>query len=91
MATKKRVQLTAARPTQAPTADAWVSAPTPSEPTAPAFAVATPKATAQAVERMSRLTVDLPESLHRRLKARCAVDGLRMVDVVRDALTKFVG
>ena len=32
---------------------------------------------------IKRLTVDIPESLHRRLKIKAAQDGVRMVDLVR--------
>jgi hypothetical protein len=32
---------------------------------------------------IKRLTVDIPEPLHRRLKVKAAQDGVRMVDLVR--------
>lgn len=32
---------------------------------------------------IKRLTVDIPEHLHRRLKVKAAQDGVRMVDLVR--------
>lgn len=35
---------------------------------------------------MKRLTIDIPDSLHRRVKGRCGQDGLRMADVIRDLL-----
>lgn len=35
-----------------------------------------------------RLTIDVPEDLHRRMKVRCASDGTQMSDVVRDMLLK---
>lgn len=37
-------------------------------------------------EGVKRLTLDLPESLHRRIKAQCALDGRKMVDVIREML-----
>ncbi|RYD36362.1 MAG: hypothetical protein EOP86_06180 [Verrucomicrobiaceae bacterium] len=44
---------------------------------------ATPKADAP---KMKRLTIDIPDSLHRRVKSRCGQDGLRMADVIRNLL-----
>jgi len=34
-------------------------------------------------EPMKRLTLDIPESLHRRIKGTCASRGLKMVDELR--------
>jgi hypothetical protein len=38
------------------------------------------------VEPMKRLTIDVPKSLHRRIKTRCAEDGEKMADVLRAML-----
>ena len=59
-----------------PAADDWVSgaggeAPTPA-----------PKPAKQAVP-MKRLTLDIPEELHRRVKSGCAARGEKIADVVR--------
>lgn len=41
-------------------------------------------------QAMKRLTIDIPDSLHRRVKSRCGQDGLRMADVIRELLeTRF--
>ncbi len=32
---------------------------------------------------MKRLTIDVPEDLHRRLKVKAATDGMKMADMVR--------
>lgn len=61
-------------------ADAWVNAET----------KATTPAQADAGE-MKRLTIDIPAALHRRVKAACAADGLKMADMVRELLTKKYG
>jgi hypothetical protein len=61
-------------------ADAWVNAET--APAAPAPAP---------VEDMKRLTIDIPASLHRKVKAACATKGMKMADVVRELLTKKYG
>ncbi|MFX9721996.1 plasmid partition protein ParG, partial [Acinetobacter baumannii] len=37
-------------------------------------------------ERMKRLTIDISESLHRRIKSQCAVRGTKIADEVRELL-----
>ena len=37
-------------------------------------------------EPMKRLTIDIPESLHRSIKAQCAMRGSKIVDEVRELL-----
>ena len=59
-------------------ADEWVSAP--AKATAPAPA-----------GEMKRLTIDIPAALHRRVKAACAAEGLKMAEVVRELLVKKYG
>jgi hypothetical protein len=61
-------------------ADAWVNAET--TPAAPAPAP---------VEDMKRLTIDIPASLHRKVKAACATEGMKMADVVRELLVSKYG
>ena len=39
-------------------------------------------------EKMSRFTIDVPESLHRRVKMQCAARGQKMADVMRDLLER---
>lgn len=39
------------------------------------------------VEPMKRLTIDIPESLHRKIKAQCAMRGSKIADEVRELLT----
>jgi hypothetical protein len=65
-------------------ADAWVNAEI-----ATATAPAAP--TAAQADDMKRLTIDIPASLHRRVKAACASDGLKMADVVRELLVSKYG
>ena len=59
-----------------PDADAWVGG-SGTEAAAPA-----PKPAKQPVP-MKRLTLDVPEELHRRVKSGCAVRGEKIADVVR--------
>lgn len=61
----------AARPAAAP-ADQWVEAREAEEPAG--------------IEATKRLTLDLPQSLHRRIKATCATRGTKMVDEIRTLL-----
>jgi predicted DNA binding CopG/RHH family protein len=39
-------------------------------------------------ETMKRFTIDVPESLHRRVKLQCAAQGLKMADEIRTLLEK---
>ena len=39
-------------------------------------------------ERIKRLTIDLPESLHRRIKIACVIEDVTIVEVVRELLTE---
>ena len=40
-------------------------------------------------EEMKRLTFDVSESLHRRIKSQCAVKGVKMTDELRALLEKY--
>ena len=41
-------------------------------------------------ESMKRFTIDVPVSLHTRIKTQCASEGLKMADVLREILeTRF--
>lgn len=45
----------------------------------------------KSADRMKRLTIDIPEDLHRRLKMDCAANGTKMADAVRDILLQKYG
>lgn len=67
-----------ARPTHkgtVPSADAWVEK----------------RSTAVTPEPMRRMTIDLPDHLHRAIKSQCALRGTKMADEVRDLLMKKYG
>lgn len=88
----KRTQLSLERPSANLTAgaDAWVggeSAPA-TNPAPPATAEPSTKPTPQDTKRepIKRLTIDIPESLHREMKIRAATTGTPMVDEVRTLL-----
>ena len=54
---------------------------------APAEPTAAPKASARAAGgKQARLTIDLPQQLHARFKAACAINQTRMVEEV----TRFI-
>ncbi|HVX13099.1 MAG TPA: plasmid partition protein ParG [Pirellulales bacterium] len=42
-------------------------------------------------EPMKRLTIDVSVSLHKRIKSQCAMQNLRMADVIRDLLDEHFG
>ena len=44
--------------------------------------------TAEEMEAMKRLTFDIPETLHRRIKTQCASKGTKMTDELRLLLEK---
>lgn len=68
-----------AKPTKpAPSADAWVeSRSVEDEPLL--------------VEKMKRLTIDIPESLHKAIKSSCALRGSKIADEVRELLYSKYG
>lgn len=50
------------------------------------------RTTVQAVvEPMKRLTIDIPESLHRSIKSQCAMRGSKIADEVRELLLQKYG
>ncbi len=53
-------------------------------------AASVPKAPEVPVEaeqvKMKRLTIDIPDALHRRVKSRCGQEGVKMADVIRGLL-----
>ena len=66
-------------------ADAWVENRDGSEvrqPTATITPLVLP------AEAMKRFTIDVSESLHKRIKAQCAMRGVKMADIIRDMLEK---
>lgn len=68
-----------AKPTSKPapaSADAWVESRT---------------GAADEPEKMKRLTIDVPESLHRAIKAQCAMRGSKIADEVRELLLQKYG
>ena len=42
-------------------------------------------------EIVKRLTIDIPESLHRKIKAQCAMRGTKIVEEVRELLLQKYG
>jgi len=60
-------------------ADAWVTG-------AAKIEESLPSQEASPAEKTKRFTFDVPESLHRRVKARCAEKGVEMADEMRRLL-----
>jgi hypothetical protein len=42
-------------------------------------------------ENIKRLTIDLPETLHRKIKADCALRGTKMAEEIRELLLQKYG
>ncbi len=59
----------------APAADAWVE----------------DRAKVGSEEKTKRLTLDIPESMHRRIKAKCALNGNTIVEEIREMLLQKYG
>lgn len=88
---KKTVSIAAkpAAPAPAkPSPDSWVSGNT--DDTRENTAATPPSPPAAPEGRMKRLTIDIPEDLHMRLKVACARRGTRMADEVRALLEAHV-
>jgi hypothetical protein len=79
MAERKKVAIGGkpTRATEATVVDAWVAK-------APVAA----DAPAAPAEPMKRLTIDVPASLHSRIKVQCAQSGQKMADVIRALLAE---
>ena len=45
---------------------------------------------AAATEKPARLVVELPADLHRQLKGKCGMDGLKIKDVIQDLLKQYL-
>lgn len=41
--------------------------------------------------KMKRLTIDISESMHRRIKSQCAMNGTKIADEVRELLSQKYG
>lgn len=68
-----------AKPTKpVPSVDAWVESRSVEEEQLP-------------VEKMKRLTIDIPESLHKSIKSACALRGTKIADEVRELLYNKYG
>jgi hypothetical protein len=68
-----------------PAADSWVESRTEeAEPVRPSQEKQKP-------EKMKRLTIDIPLSLHRAIKSQCAIRGTTIADEVREFLLKQYG
>jgi hypothetical protein len=47
-----------------------------------------PKTTTE--EKPSRLVVEIPAALHRQLKGKCGMEGLKIRDVIQDLLERYL-
>lgn len=78
----KKVTFAAKRPSQAVATniDDWVE-----------NRDASPPATPELKIKMKRFTIDVPISLHRKIKSNCALRNVHMADEIRDLLEEHFG
>jgi hypothetical protein len=69
---------------QSPSLDSWVATRSP-ETVDSSEQVPAPK------EKIKRLTLDIPETLHRAIKGKAAIEGVAMVDMLRELLEEKYG
>lgn len=65
-------------------ADVWVGSRGGKEPAQLREVTAAPE------EPMARLTIDVPVSAHRKFKAKCAGEGVKMADLMRQWVDEYV-
>ena len=46
--------------------------------------------TAATTEKLARLVVELPPDLHRQLKGKCGMEGLKIKDVIQSLLEQYL-
>ena len=57
----------------------------------PAPVEAEPEVEEPKKEKMKRLTLDIPESLHRRIKGKAVMEGVTMVEMLRELMEETYG
>jgi len=80
--TTKRVPINL-RPGSEKLADTWVAGAHGSVPETASVPAVTPAHEPQSPIPIKRLTIDIPEDLHRRFKVKAASEGVKMADLVR--------
>jgi hypothetical protein len=83
----KTVQFKMPTKTIPATPDSWVQTRAPAMDSEMGRVQATPEPAAPA-EPMKRFTIDVTEALHKRIKAQCAMRGVKMADVMREMLER---
>lgn len=78
------IKMPVTRSAASPQMEAWVQARTADVPEAPVASNVT--VLPVPAEPMKRFTIDVAESLHKRIKAECAMRGTNMADVIREML-----
>lgn len=83
----KTVQFKMPTKTIAATPDSWVQTRAPAIDSEIGTVRAEPDPASPA-EPMKRFTIDVTEALHKRIKAQCAMRGVKMADVMREMLER---
>jgi predicted DNA binding CopG/RHH family protein len=71
---------------QSASVDEWVDTRS-----APGEIADSPEPSAAPKEKVKRLTLDIPEALHRAIKGKAASEGVAMVDMLRELLEEKYG
>jgi predicted DNA binding CopG/RHH family protein len=71
---------------QSASVDEWVDTRS-----APGEIADSPEPSAASKEKVKRLTLDIPEALHRAIKGKAASEGVAMVDMLRELLEEKYG
>lgn len=71
---------------QSASVDEWVDTRS-----APGEITDSPESTPTPKEKIKRLTLDIPETLHRAIKGKAASEGVAMVDMLRELLEEKYG
>jgi predicted DNA binding CopG/RHH family protein len=71
---------------QSASVDEWVDTRS-----APGEIADSPEPSAAPKEKVKRLTLDIPEALHRAIKGKAASEGVAMVDMLRELLKEKYG
>jgi predicted DNA binding CopG/RHH family protein len=71
---------------QSASVDEWVDTRS-----APGEIADSPESTPAPKEKFKRLTLDIPETLHRAIKGKAASEGVAMVDMLRELLEEKYG
>ena len=78
-----------AKPKTSPNLENWVESR--EVPVVEAVSMPSPTAAAPSPPKLKRLTLDIPDELHRKIKGKAVAEGVTMVDMLRELLEANYG